>query len=157
MSFKAAISLSIFLCGRSIHWSQWGIRISYSNCISASLPLCSWSFALYIFVLPCLVHKCLLRLYSVVALFPYHYVLSLFLYYSLLKSILSDTSIHTPAFFSFPFAQNTFFPVPLLLVFVYLLIWDVSLGGSIYIGLVFLFIQLALVFWLGHLSQLHLR
>ena len=86
-----------------------------------------------------------------------HYVLSLFLFMVFIsKSILSDMSIATLAFFWSPFPWNIFFqPFPFSLY--------VSLGlrcvscRHIYRGLVFVFIQPVLVFWLGHLTHLYLR
>ena len=73
-----------------------------------------------------------------------------------LKSIFSDVNTAAPAFFLFHLHEISF-SNPLLLVCVYLLTQDGSLGGSIYMGLVFLSIQLPYVFWLEHLSHLHLR
>ena len=73
-----------------------------------------------------------------------------------LKSVLSDMSIATPAFF----------PVCLLGIFVFnpslsvcvgLLSWYGSLFGRICVGHVFLSIQLFYVFWLEHLIHLCLR
>ena len=49
------------------------------------------------------------------------------------------------------------FSIPLLLVCVYLLFWGGFLENRIYIGLVFLSIQLPSVFCLEHLSHLHLK
>ena len=53
-------------------------------------------------------------LYLLFGLIPWSLcnILPRLLYLSLLKSILSDISIATLAFFSFPFAWNTFFPSP---------------------------------------------
>ena len=39
VSFKAAVSLLIFLSGRSSYWSQWGVRIPDCDCIAVSLSL----------------------------------------------------------------------------------------------------------------------
>ena len=73
-----------------------------------------------------------------------------------LKSILSDMSIATPAFFSCPFAWKICFqPFTFCLCRSFSLRRD-SCRQNI-VGHVFLYIQLFYVFWLEHLIHLHLR
>ena len=87
-----------------------------------------------------------------------HYVVSFLLSCNLLilRSILSDIRIATPAFFSFPFACNIFFhPLPFSLYVSWGLKW-VSYRQHIY-GSCFLSIQPVCVFWLEYLIHLHLK
>ena len=54
-----------------------------------------------------------------------------------LESVFCDIDIATPAFFSFPFAWNIFFPSPHFSVSVCFQIWSESLVGRKYVGLGF--------------------
>ena len=102
--------------------------------------------------------KCLLELYRLVCSL-YHYVVSFFVsHYSLgFKVYFLGHKYCYPSLFSLSICMKYLFPIPLLLVCVYLLIWDGSLGDSMYLGLVCLSIQLPYVFWLEHLSYLHVK
>ena len=89
----------------------------------------------------------------------YHYGVFFFVsYYSLgFKVYFCRIEVLLPQLF-IPFhSHELFFSIPLLWVCVYLSIWGGSLESSIYIGIVFLSTQLPYVFWLEHLSHLHLR
>ena len=141
-----------FLPERSIYWSQVWL------CFCPSPPLCQSRFALHTQVLLCWGCKCLLRFVLLLDCFLYHYVVSFFFsYYSLGLNIYFIVYKYCyPSLFYFHL-HEIYFSTPLLLVSVYLLIQDGSLGSCIYMSLVFLSIQLPYVFWLGHLSHLHLR
>ena len=81
--------------------------------------------------------------------------LSLAVWY-ILKSIVSDMSITTSAFFCFPFPWNTFFhPLTFSLYVPY--IWNWSLVNRLYMGLVLVSIQLVYFFWSEHVIPLLLR
>ena len=71
------------------------------------------------------------------------------------KCILSDISIAAPAFFWFSFAWNISFHSHSVCMCT--LFWGGSLVDSIYKVLVFVSVQLVFVFWLEHLTHLHLR
>ena len=120
----------------------------------------SWSpprFSFYIWILLYWLHICLQCLswwISPFSVMNYPSV-SLFMAF-VLKSILSDISIATLAFFPVHLS-GTLFSNPSLSVCVGLLFWGGSLVGSICAGHVFLSIQLLYVFWLEHLIYLHLR
>ena len=74
----------------------------------------------------------------------------------ILKSILPDMSIASPAFFWSLFAWDIFFQSFTFSLYVSLVLrW--SLVDSIYRGLAFVSIQPVFVFWLGHSTHLHLR
>ena len=105
---------------------------------------------------PCWVCKCLLELYPLVGLVPLYYVVSFVSYYSLgFKVYFGRYKYCSSRFFLFHLHEVSFSNP--FLVCVYLSIWCGSLGGNIYMGLIFLSIQLPAVFWLEHLSPLHLR
>ena len=78
------------------------------------------------------------------------------LWHFFLKSILSDMSITTPAFFFPVHLLGIFVSSPSLSVCVGLLFWGGSLVGSICVGHAFSSILLFYVFWLGHLIHLRL-
>ena len=46
------LSSCCLLSGRSIHWSQWGVKIPYCNCITVDLSLYVHQDLLYIFRCP---------------------------------------------------------------------------------------------------------
>jgi len=73
-----------------------------------------------------------------------------------LKSILSDMSIATPAFFGL-YLHGICFSSPSLSVCMCLLFRGGSLVDNIYKGLVFVSIQPVFVFWLVHSTHLCLR
>ena len=87
-----------------------------------------------------------------------YYILTILVsYYGLcFKSILSDISIATSAFFHVHL-HGIFFPNTSLSACVDLLFWGGSLVDNLYVGHVFFTIQLLCVFWLEHLIHLHLR
>ena len=78
-------------------------------------------------------------------------MLSLFTAF-VLKSILSDMSIATPAFFWSLFAWNILFQPFTFSLYVSLFLGG-SLVGSIYRGFFFVSIQPVFAFWLGHSTQ----
>ena len=49
VSFKVAVSWLIFLCRRSMHWWQWGVKISYNGRIAVNLFCKVHQGFLYIF------------------------------------------------------------------------------------------------------------
>ena len=115
-------------------------------------------FSLCLWVLLCWVHiylqcLCLLRGFFLWVLWSD--LLGVFMTL-LLKSIFSNMSIATPAFFPVCLLGK-FVSSPSLSVCVSLFSWDGSLVGSICVGHVFLSIQLFYVFWLEHLIHLRLR
>ena len=149
-----------FLPGRSICWRQWGVKILNYDCISVSFYLCAHQDLLHIFM--CSYSGCinLTRVMSsswiVPCIIMWYSSLS-FATASFLSLICQILSISTPLFIPPFYLHKISHSIPLLLVCVCLSIWDGYLEGSIYIGLVFLSIQLPYVFWLEHLSHLHLK
>ena len=81
--------------------------------------------------------------------------LSLVMFF-ILRYILSDMRIATPAFYFFPFVWNTFF-CPLTFSLYVSLGLKGFLVENIYMGLAFVSIQSVCVFWLEHLIHLHLK
>ena len=75
----------------------------------------------------------------------------------ILKSILSGTSIATPACFLLQFSRNVFFPPFTFVQSVCIFLCEVSLPGSMCRGPIFTFIQLPYVSWLEHLIHLHVK
>ena len=168
MSFNATISLLI-LCFKDLSNVDNGVlKIPYNECVAVDIfPVVLQDFSI---VSGC---SSVGRIYvyqSFTFLIDYslkYYVVTFFVsFYGLCfeghklsilaMSILSYISIATPALFSCPFAWNIFI-IPSLSVCVGLLLWDGSLVDSMYVGHVFLSIQLSYVFWLEHLIHLHLR
>ena len=147
------------LFGRSVHFWQWGVKIPYYNCVAVNIFLEVLQDFLYVF--ECSYAECIYIYYAFVFLvdsslsimkWPFG---SLFMAL-LLKSILSDMSIATPAFYSCPFAWNIV-SSPSLSVCLCPFFWGGSPVGSIRVGHDFLSIPLFCVFWLDHLIHLHLR
>ena len=107
MLFKACVSLLIFWLD---DWWKWDVIVPhyYRVTVSFSLYGCyDLSYELrcffvgYIYICNCYIFFLDWSLD--------HYVVSFFVSYKSLKSILSDRSMTTPTFFWFPFAWNTFF------------------------------------------------
>ena len=96
-----------------------------------------------------------LKYYTVLSIIQYYSSLSLRIAF-VLKSAFPDITIVTPAFLQFPFSWSIF-SILALSVCVYHLLRGGSLVDSIYLGQVFLSIQLPSVFWLEHLICLHLK
>ena len=108
VSFKTYVSLFIF-CFDDRSISVSGVSRSSNTFLSLSIsPLYLLVFVLCIEVLLCWVHRYLQLLCLPLGLIIMQCSsLSLAIFF-ILKSILSDTRIATPAFFCFPFAQNMF-------------------------------------------------
>ena len=122
----------------------------------------SWSpprFSLCIWVLLCWEHICLQYLCLLGGFFLWVLwsdLLRLSLWPFFLKSVFSDMSTAIPAFFSCPFVWKICFQA-FIFSLCSLLSWGGSLLDSMYVGHVFLYIQLFYVFWLEHLIHLRLR
>ena len=124
-------------------------------CYCQFLLLCLLVFILHIEVFLCWVHRflellCLpfrLILWSLCSVLPYRFIL---------RSILSDMRIATPAFFYFPFAWNVFFHSLTFSLYVSLGLKWVSCRQPVY-GSCFCIHSAICVFWLEHLIHLHLK
>ena len=120
-----------FLLARSLHWSQWDVKLPSYESISVILSFYVYQDWLYIFRCSYTEYKNVYKAtcsnkrlhYSLLLdCSPYHYVVFFFLFLTIICVLVYfvNISIATIAFFSFPFAWNIFFH-PLLLVCVYIL------------------------------------
>ena len=127
-----------------IHSCQWSTKICYYDFISVTLSLYVYKELLYIF--RCLYIVCI-NVYKVYILLDqpiYHYVVPFVVsyYYFVLKSTLSNMSIIHQIFYF----HEIFFSNPLYLVCVSFVLNWVSCRQLIYVGHIFLSIQLSYVF-----------
>ena len=128
-------------------------------CCCLYLPWSTPRLSFCIWVLQCCMHYIYnVSVFLVDSSFEYYEVTFWVSFYGLffLMSIFSDMSIATLAFFPLSVCLGYFFqPFTFSLCRSFVLSW-VS-GGQHMCGHVFLSIQLFYVFWLEHLSHLHLR
>ena len=97
-----------FLFSWSIHRCEWGIKVSHCYCATVNFPFQLVSICLTYCSAPMLGAYIFIIVISSLILLSLCSVLHLFSQ-SISKSILSDMSIATPAFFWSPFAWNVFF------------------------------------------------
>ena len=142
----------------SVHWCEWGVKVSYYYCVTVyfSFYVC-WCLS---YVLRCSCVGCTDIYNWYVFLLDWsldHYVVSFLVTFFLLRTILSDMRIGTPAFFCFHLHGIYFFHPLTFRLYVSLGLKWVSCRQHIYIGLIFLSIQPVCVFWLEHLIHLHVK
>ena len=145
-----------FLFWWSLHWCEWGVKVSYYYCVLVhfSFYVCQClSYVLRCSCVGCIdIYNCYVFLFG-------HYVVS-FLISSLSHFYLNFYfvwyEIATPASFCFPFAWDIFFhPLTFSLCVSWGLKW-VSCR-QLYMGLAFVSIQPVCVFLFKHLIHLHLK
>ena len=159
MSFKASVSLLIFCLNDlsidvsgALHFPT--ILLWYCQ----YLPLCLLIFALCIwcsYVGSIYIYSC------------YIFLLDQSLYLYIMSFISCCSLCFTVYFVWYKYSHSSFllvficteclFPHPSLSVCICLYIWSGSLVSSIYMALVFVFIQPLYVFWLQHLVHLHVK
>ena len=135
--------------------SSWGLKesdmtkwLNWTECLSVlciEVLLCWQHRSLQLLCLPLI-----LILWSLCSVLPYLVI------FFILRSILSDMRIATPAFFS-SHLHGIYFSIFSLSVYMCLEVWSGFLTDSIYMGFVFVSIQSVCVFWLKHLILLHLK
>ena len=157
VSFKTFVSLLIPYFD-DLSTGESGVLKSPAIIVLLSIsPLMPLVFALCIEVLLCWVHRHLRLLCLLLGLIPWSlYSVLLCLIFFILKSILYEIRIATPAFFWFPFSWNIFSHPFTFSLFVSLGLKWVSYRHHIY-GSCLCTHSTVYIFWLVHLIHLYLR
>ena len=146
--FNAAISLLLF-CLEDLSIFDSGVleSLAVSTLLSISFLKSSKIFLMYLGapMLDAYMFTMFMSSWWILPLSLWSVLLCLFLCPCFLKSLMSDISIATLAFF--PYLLGIFFSNPSPSVCVGLLFWDGFLVGSICVGHVFLSIQISYVFF----------
>ena len=129
-----------FLLWWSVHWCDWGVRISYYYCYCQVLLLCLLVFVLCIEVLLCWVHRYLQLLCLPLGLILDHYVVSLLISCNILYFKIYFVWYEDCLYLA-SLLHGIYFSILSLLVSICLEVWSEFLVDSIYMGHVFVSIQ----------------